>query len=396
MDTAHIRSANRANLMRLLLSRQAVTRTSLARATGLTRMTVGTIVEELKAAGLISELTRRNVATGRPSGLLRVDPHSPVVCGVFVSPEGLHGGVADFGLRLLGVRRLLWEEQETAASVILKLTRFVEDCRARYQRPFAGVGIAADAQVDSSGDLVELPDFFGIDRLAVVDHLTSQLSLPVITTESLGGTALAEVTYGIGTRLPSFGAISLFDRIGLALVQDGELVGTPRVDGFGHVTVDRLGRACRCGNRGCLEEYIGNRAIMGLVSAVTGEHYHRVEQAYAAAQHNAHARAVVLDGLDALATALAGISTTTGITDYVLQHDGTHLPQEFVAFLESRISARLGSEEARLHMSAFGDGANYHGAAAAVLAAVMTGEIGLNPTQEESSDSRFVSHRDAG
>jgi predicted NBD/HSP70 family sugar kinase len=52
--------------------------------------------------------------------------------------------------------------------------------------------------------------------------------------------------------------------VGAGIVLDGRLFrGTHGWSGeFGHVTVDPAGPPCRCGSRGCLEQYAGQEAIL--------------------------------------------------------------------------------------------------------------------------------------
>jgi predicted NBD/HSP70 family sugar kinase len=68
---------------------------------------------------------------------------------------------------------------------------------------------------------------------------------------------------------PSFVYVSAEIGIGAGLVLDGALYrGVRGWSGeIGHITVHPGGRPCRCGNRGCLEQYAGQEAIGDLAGA---------------------------------------------------------------------------------------------------------------------------------
>ena len=39
---------------------------------------------------------------------------------------------------------------------------------------------------------------------------------------------------------------------------------------IGHVTIDENGPICRCGNRGCLDTFVGSRALISSLAASHG------------------------------------------------------------------------------------------------------------------------------
>ena len=65
--------------------------------------------------------------------------------------------------------------------------------------------------------------------------------------------------------------IKLSYGVGAGLILDGEVFrGAAGTAGeIGHLTIDENGPVCRCGNRGCLETYIGSR---GLLDALASSH----------------------------------------------------------------------------------------------------------------------------
>ena len=95
------------------------------------------------------------------------------------------------------------------------------------------------------------------DRLDATD-----LPIRVGNDADLG--ALAELWDGVGRELHDFVFVYGAIGVGAGIVMGGELLrGSAASAGeLGHVTVDRDGPRCACGNTGCLELYVGQDALL--------------------------------------------------------------------------------------------------------------------------------------
>jgi glucokinase len=87
--------------------------------------------------------------------------------------------------------------------------------------------------------------------------------VPVKLTNDANAAALGEMIYGGAKGMKDFIMITLGTGLGSGIVVNGDLVYGH--DGFagelGHVNVQRGGRACGCGNLGCLETYVSAPGI---------------------------------------------------------------------------------------------------------------------------------------
>ena len=89
-------------------------------------------------------------------------------------------------------------------------------------------------------------------------------ALPVSSENEANLAALAELWFGGLGPLRTFLYLTGEIGVGGALVLDGELLrGAHGFAGeIGHVVVDSEGPLCRCGSRGCLEQYAGQSALL--------------------------------------------------------------------------------------------------------------------------------------
>ena len=82
-------------------------------------------------------------------------------------------------------------------------------------------------------------------------------NIPVALTNDANAAAIGEMVYGVARGMKNFIVITLGTGVGSGIVVNGQLLYGH--DGFagelGHVCVERGGRQCNCGLRGCLETY---------------------------------------------------------------------------------------------------------------------------------------------
>ena len=251
------RAHNRSVVLGLLFHEGPVSRADLARATGLTRVTVSEIVGDLLTDGLVAELgLRPEGRVGKPAMMvgLRAAEHHVVAVDLQRLPAArvavldLSGTVvSETTADVTGLRG----EDATAA---------LEDlCRAGIAgapQRVVGVGIGTPGIVDAAGRVVESARL-GWRSVPLAERLSHALGVGVHVANDADTAALAEFTYGEAS--PSgFMVVAVGQGVGAGLVLDGHLVRGHRLAAgeIGHLTVDPRGEPCECGRRGCLETIV--------------------------------------------------------------------------------------------------------------------------------------------
>lgn len=120
-----------------------------------------------------------------------------------------------------------------------------------------GMGVGAPNGNYYSGTIEFAPNlpWKGIIPLAAM--FEERLGIPTALTNDANAAAIGEMTYGAARGMKDFIMITLGTGVGSGIVINGQLVYGH--DGFagelGHVIVDKEGRICGCGRKGCLETY---------------------------------------------------------------------------------------------------------------------------------------------
>lgn len=129
------------------------------------------------------------------------------------------------------------------------------------------VGIAIPGEVDGDGRCWRLTNVPGFAGIHIAEELSRRLYGAQIAVENdATSAALGERLYGHGREHPSFLMVTLGTGIGAGLVLGHMLY--PGANGFagefGHINVDNTPNAppCACGQRGCVESYVGTKALI--------------------------------------------------------------------------------------------------------------------------------------
>ena len=135
-----------------------------------------------------------------------------------------------------------------------------QKAKARHLK-VCGVGIGAPGPIDVERGLVYFfPNLPGWKNFEIRKVLSKRLQLPVAVDNDANAMALGEYRFGGGRGSRLFIGLTLGTGVGGGMVLDGRLFHGPAFSAaeFGHVIIDPSGPLCGCGNRGCVETFVGN------------------------------------------------------------------------------------------------------------------------------------------
>jgi predicted NBD/HSP70 family sugar kinase len=264
-----LREANRARIVSAVTQRGSLTQVELAGVTGLSAATVSNIVKELASAGLLH--TSPTSRSGRRAQEVTLARQVGLVAGVSFGLRSMRLQVVDVAHQLVAERRMPLPQDHRADSgldrLALLVAELVESVGSSMDELLAlGVGIAAPVD-QREGQVLALGILRGWDGVNVAEVLGERLGIPVHLDNSGNLGALAELRYGNIRGHQHAAYLHLSHGVGAGLVLGGQVFhGAFGTAGeFGHVTIDESGPICRCGNRGCLETYVGAPALTALL-----------------------------------------------------------------------------------------------------------------------------------
>lgn len=276
---AWLRMRNRERVLSVLRQGQS-SQAEIARATGLSRTTISSLVSELKLEGQVADAESRSPLGrrgGRPGLRLVLRDPRQFVGGVDFGHSHVHVALADLSHNLLGERRCDLDVNHRATEALDAAAGMFGEVLAELglgRQDVIGFGIGIPGPVDrkhgTAGSASILPDWVG---LRIASEMTERLGLPVEIENDANLGALAELSWGAGRDCSSFAYVKAATGIGTGIVVDGRLLrgATGTAGEIGHTTLDESGALCYCGNRGCLETVASGPAIVDLVGRIDGE-----------------------------------------------------------------------------------------------------------------------------
>lgn len=251
------RRHNLSTLLTLVHHRRSVSRAELTRMTGLNRSTIGALVGDLAAAGLVIETAPTTGTVGRPSPIIKPGKRigaiavNPDVDAILVGLVGL-GGVVH------GRQRIELEGVPKVEDVINHVRAAVEVLAADAPAglDIVGTGIAVPGLVRPEvGVVARAPHLLWTEE-PVAEAFAAALGVPASIDNDANTALVAETVFGAGRNRSDFiylnGSTSGIG--GSVLVGGAVLRGAAGfASELGHTLVTSGGEQCHCGRRGCLE-----------------------------------------------------------------------------------------------------------------------------------------------
>lgn len=276
-----IKEQNAKQLFRMIAASPGISRTQLARESGLSPSTVSVIIEEMIRGGYLRQSAAlKTPPSGRCPIRLDIDPEAVQIPTFSFKITGLLFRLYDLKMQVMeelfqpyggdlspGIKRQSGKtrvEPEAVAGVFRRIlnrtTLFAADKAKAVMISFPGEYFEY-AEVYSSSPLKwELPDTFLCSVRCMMGNL------PIIIGDE---TIFIAYVASIRNRLMQGSAlyVDIGDAVGSAIILNGQIfTGKLSTSGeLGHISVDVNGRPCSCGGHGCLERYVTTDEIISSV-----------------------------------------------------------------------------------------------------------------------------------
>lgn len=278
---SHGREHNLSLILQTLSDQGEMSRADLARATGLTRVTISELVAELiNRSHVIETGQQEGKRPGKPSTLLDLNRPGLRIIGVDLS------GVVPFRAAIMDLDGAILQSfsspkrDATREAAVAQLLELIDTAIRHCDAPILGIGIGSPGVVTDKGIVIAAEKFVwrGFDLGAAVEQATG------INTHILNDAdcaILSEHTFGQGS--DHMVLLRLGRGVGCGVITHNTLVrGSDFAAGeLGHVRQRAEDTAlCSCGEIGCLEAYASVPAIWK--SLAEGEEKGQLNQRVAA------------------------------------------------------------------------------------------------------------------
>lgn len=248
----------------LILENEAVSRAKLAKMTSFSKTTISSLVDELIANKYVIEIgTANTVKQGRKPTLIKVNSDYNVVVVINWTAKELVYSLLDISGSVINLFSVNIDKTENYPSFIREhYDKYIHN--ELNGRRILAVCLVVPSMLDSKNGKMSNSTLDIEDGAEIIDELKKEffdVSFALFNdTSCLAYAELKLASLGFDT----FRYVNMMNGIGDMTLIHGEMLGGQ--DGMrsqiGHFSIDRHGEKCRCGNVGCLENEIGETALL--------------------------------------------------------------------------------------------------------------------------------------
>jgi predicted NBD/HSP70 family sugar kinase len=247
-----------------------ISRAVLAKELEVSPGSVTPLVSDLLAQGLLYEVPdeSQHHGRGRPPVTLAVTPRRGLVAGLKLSDHEHSALLVDLagqpvasatirrGGDVRSVAGLLDEVEQLFAKLM--------ENAGPDAPPILGVGLGMPGMIDHATGHMRWSPIVSDRDLDLAAAVSDRMGLPASVDNDANLLTMAELWFGKGRSLSDFAVVTIEYGVGLGLVVDHAPYRGGHGYGMelGHTKVQLDGALCRCGQRGCLEAYVADFALV--------------------------------------------------------------------------------------------------------------------------------------
>ncbi|MEF2889720.1 MAG: ROK family protein [Turicibacter sanguinis] len=180
----------------------------------------------------------------------------PLYIGVDLGGTKIYTAIANERGKILNEEVVPTEASKGPEQIIEKMISSIKKVSTGINLDrIKAIGIGSPGPLDVKNGLIVSPPNLPIRNFNVVEAIKNEFQIPTFLDNDANAATLGEYIFGAGKGCENMVYITASTGVGGGAILNGKLYrgSTSNALEVGHSTVDRNGRACGCGNRGCVE-----------------------------------------------------------------------------------------------------------------------------------------------
>lgn len=270
----YLKKRNRGLVLQLIATGRCTSRIELAKELHLTKAAISAIVNELLDQRCLQETKlAKKPKLGRTPIKLEIGPDAPRYMGVCFGRGHIDVAICSMDLKVIALEQIKreWKNGAELMEVAFELIEHM----LKLDKKIIAIGVAVPGPVDTKKGRIINPGYFhGIHDLDVKAPIEKKFGIPVFLEHDMQSAILEESLFGNGRGYQDMLLVGIDEGVGSGIMIGGRRYqsnsGYPPE--IGHFSIDHHGEKCICGNTGCLETYVGARAVEKKAEKVFGRH----------------------------------------------------------------------------------------------------------------------------
>ncbi|HTL19769.1 MAG TPA: ROK family transcriptional regulator [Steroidobacteraceae bacterium] len=257
---------NRRIVLDVIRRQGRVSRREIVELVSLSPQTVANITNDLQTIGLIvARRVKGAKSRGQPPIAFELNPNAGSSIGISLEPGRVSAGLVNLVGDILE-RREVDIDTHDQRHVLASVLTLVRELRRRpaAARQVWGVGVALPGPlVKTDISFIGPTTLEGWSDVAVLDELRDATRLQVFYSVDSVAAALGETLFGVARTLDNFFYMHFGVGLGGTLVVNRSVYrgANGNATEIGHIPAVPGGKACYCGNNGCLERYLSLQSL---------------------------------------------------------------------------------------------------------------------------------------
>ncbi|MDP5274822.1 ROK family protein [Chengkuizengella axinellae] len=250
-----MKQSNKSLILNLLLTNGQTTRKKLAALTNLTAATITNLTNELINEQLIVEVgtaESKVVRKGPKSIILDLNP-THWTLGIHIRMDRMEIGFANLKGKAVKVENIPFSANMAGNQLLdFKINKIMEYIQKNAEITAVSIGVVTYGLMKDDR------------RLALVKQLERQFHLPVYMDHHVRAMTIAERMFGSYKDSKHFLVVYIGQGIGSGLTINGQVYSNEASLGnqLGHMVYMPNGKPCKCGQRGCIEQYVSEKLAL--------------------------------------------------------------------------------------------------------------------------------------
>lgn len=260
-----VKKGNKSLVLQTIQEYTPISRADIANRTGLNKGTVSSQVSELLKEKLILESGPGVSSGGRRPVMLLFNQLAGYSIGIDIGVNYILGILTDLQGNICNEKMIQFKDlpyEEIIQELFIIVDALVSSTPPSHYG-IVGIGIGVPGTVNTDGEILLAPNL-NWKNVHLKEVMEQKYNVPIQIENEANAGAYGEKKFGAGKDSDNIIYVSVGIGIGVGLILNGQLYkGNNGFSGeFGHMTIEKDGIKCRCGNQGCWELYASEKALV--------------------------------------------------------------------------------------------------------------------------------------
>lgn len=262
-----IKRYNRAKVLNCIRLHAPISRSAIAKKTSLDKKTITNIISDWEQKHYILETGEKSKTDGRPQILLKLNDQNVHCLAINIQQDYLECALISIEGTILAIQQVQCDAK-IKSSILASMKKCVDEMTKGYKSSKAfHTAIVIPGLIDQHNKEVIISSITpGLNQTKFKEFNHSRFKTLIVENSSKAVT-IAEKWFGVCKALNDYICIDLSAGVGSGLIIGRELYkGFGDMAGeIGHIIVEKNGKPCSCGKKGCLQAYISESVFKPLL-----------------------------------------------------------------------------------------------------------------------------------